>query len=425
MDNKAFSPGDAKITLFDIVSMDGSLRQSMINQVTGFDIYESIMLPLMVCDVLVRDSINLLEKFPIIGEEFIELEVKNPETQNAYFFRFKTVNVSNKVTNPDGKMMTYMIRCMSEEVIENSKKKIQKRFTQSPYSIVADILTDELKTKKKLFVDDTPLRGNETFLVNNISPLQVIDMVRKRTVSTKYSASAFNFFENRNGFNFTTVDKMLLTGKDSIGDKIFFYDSHVNNKLENIYVRNMLAYKQVSLANPVELMQSGGVSNQTQSIDIRTGKIETINFNLKDNLTAFTQIDKGSTSQIKTNSFLTRTTTKPSQVNAALQNFLPKTTKNGESFRENKVGFLQSFVGQIVGNIVQVLVYGDTTITAGNVVKLKFPEISGTTDKKSDSRLSSGNYLVTKVRHTFVILDKVHYKTAMECVKPSYGESDI
>jgi len=423
---QAYNPGEAKITLFDLTSLDGSIRQSIINQVISFDIYESIMLPLMVCDIAVKDSIGLIDQFPIIGEEFVEIEVKNPETQNAYFFKFKTVSVTNKVTNPDGKMMSYIIRCMSEEIIENSKKRIQKRFTGlSPYEMISQIVQNDLKSTKKLFVDDAPIKGNESIFVNNLAPMQAVDMIRRRTVTSKYQSSAYNFFENRDGFNFVTIDKMMITGKQSIGDRIFFYDSHTNSKVENINIRNILAYRQVASANPVDFVQSGAVSNITQSLDIRTGSISTVNFNLKDNLDKFTQADKSGISAKATSVFMNRAGSKVSEIENPLQLFSPKSSKNGDSFREDKLGFLQSYVSQLVGNIVRVLVYGDTTLTAGAVITLKFPDVSGTTDKKDDSRLASGNYLISKIRHTFVNADKTYYKCSMECIKPSFGESDV
>jgi hypothetical protein len=104
---------------------------------------------------------------------------------------------------------------------------------------------------------------------------------------------------------------------------------------------------------------------------------------------------------------------------------IPKSSVNGESFREETAGFLQSFINQLMQNVVRILIYGDAAITVGNVIKIKFPEVKGTTDKKEDSKLSSGNYLVSKVRHSFVMKDKVMYKMSLECLKPSYGESDI
>ena len=52
MSTKTFNAGDVELTQFDIVSLDGSVRQSIISQVISFDIYESVMLPVMYCEIL-------------------------------------------------------------------------------------------------------------------------------------------------------------------------------------------------------------------------------------------------------------------------------------------------------------------------------------------------------------------------------------
>ena len=67
---KTYEAGEIKILKFDIVSHDGELRQSIISQVLAFDVYENIRLPVQYCDVVINDSINILEEFPIIGEDF-------------------------------------------------------------------------------------------------------------------------------------------------------------------------------------------------------------------------------------------------------------------------------------------------------------------------------------------------------------------
>lgn len=425
MSDKTYEPGDVVINLLDLVSLNGSKRVSMIGQVRGFDIYEGIMLPLIACEISIDDPVNLLEGFPIVGEEYVEIEFKNPELLTTTFFKFKVVKVFDKITEPGGKKLKYSLLCMSEEIIENSNKRIQKRYEGlNSYQIVKEILSKDIKTNKKYFVDDSPLRGNESLLVNNLHPLQAIDMVRKRTVSAKYKASGFNFFENRNGFNFVSINKLMISGKDAIGDKVFFYDTGVGNNAKNINVRNMIAYKQITLSNPIDMLQGGGVSNETKSIDIRTGAVESTPFNLIKNLGVFTQTGSRSTSKSKSPEFLNKTQSPDNISQNPVNSFLPKSSKQGDSFRDSNFGFLQSYVTQLVGNMVGVLVHGDAALSAGNVITLKFPEVSGTTDKKADSAYTSGNYLISRIRHMFVVGDRVKYKCAMECIRPSYGESE-
>lgn len=423
--NKTYNAGDVELTQLDIVSLDGKSRQSIVAQVVTMDIYESLMMPLMYCELVINDAINLIEGFPIIGEEYIEIEFKNPELNSSQSFRFKTTAVTNKFTDGQGNKLFYIIKATSVEQLENSVKYIQRRYDiGNPYAMIADIISRDLKSGKILRADDNSARGVDKISISQLAPLQAIDMIRKRTVSKKYKSSSYVFFENRSGFNFTTIEHLIATGKSSIGDKIFFYDSNVNDNVKNLNVKNILAYQQVNYSTIGDMVQEGGMANRNISIDLKTGVLNVVDFNMPQQINKFAQTDPSNVSAVRTNSFMNSYASKPGTANMKTS-FIPKSSINGESFREESAGFLQSYINQLMQNVVRVLIYGDAAITAGNIIKLKFPEVKGTTDKKEDSKLSSGNYLVSKIRHSFVVRDKVSYKMSLECLKPSYGESDV
>lgn len=425
MADKSYSAGDVEIKLFDLVSLDGKIRQSIITQVVSFDVYESIMLPVMYCEIFIKDSINLIEKFPIIGEEFVEIEFKNPELNSVQFFRFKVASVTNKFTDGQGKTLFYMLKCASEEILENSVTYIQKRYEEgNPYTLVADILKTYLKSPKRLNVDAMTARGIDKITISQLTPLQTIDFVRKRAVSKQYKSSSYVFFENRNGFNFTTIEHLISTGKNAIGDKIFFYDSAMLASIGGVEVRNILAYQQLAYNNVADLVRDGALNNRAISINLKTGTTNNIDFDYSKQVGNFAQTDSDNISRVKTSSFLSKYGNKAGQ-STVKNRLIPKTSNNGETFIEESSGFLQSYISQLTQNIVRILIYGDSTVTAGNIITLKLPNVSGATGKSENSKLASGNYLVTKVRHMFVMREKVNYKIALECVKPSYGEADL
>jgi hypothetical protein len=425
MADKTYNAGDVEIKMLDLVSLDGKKRQSMISQVASFDVYESVMLPVMYCELLVKDGINLLEKFPIVGEEYIEIEFKNPELNSVQYFKFKVASVTNKFTDGQGKTQFYVIKCASEEILENSITYIQKRYEEgNPYTLVGDILKTYLKSKKRFNTDTTTARGLDKMTVSQLTPLQAIDYVRKRTISKTYKSSSYVFFENRNGFNFTTLEHLILDGKKKIGDRIFFYDSAITTSSSSVEIRNILAYQQVAYNNMSDLIQDGALNNRSISLDLKTGQTKTVDFSFTKEVGSFAQVDPDNTSKVKTSTFLNKYGNKSGQ-STVKSSLIAKSSNNGETFVEESSGFLRSYISQLTQNIVRVLIYGDSSITAGNVIKLKFPAISGSTGKSEDSKLAGGNYLVTKVRHMFVLREKASYKISLECVKPSYGEIDV
>ena len=71
-----------------------------------------------------------------------------------------------------------------------------------------------------------------------------------------------------------------------------------------------------------------------------------------------------------------------------------------ETLLTEKMASLQAYTQKITQNLVGIHIWGDNLITVGDVIECRFPSATGTTetDHKED-RLSSGKFLVSKVRH--------------------------
>jgi hypothetical protein len=69
--------------------------------------------------------------------------------------------------------------------------------------------------------------------------------------------------------------------------------------------------------------------------------------------------------------------------------------------------------------IAHLTIYGDSTITVGDVITCRIPEMNGLTNKEyaADDPMISGNYLVCKVRHILTFGDNPKYYQALEIVK--------
>jgi hypothetical protein len=82
-----------------------------------------------------------------------------------------------------------------------------------------------------------------------------------------------------------------------------------------------------------------------------------------------------------------------------------------------------TFVQSLTQNIVQIHVYGDTEIRLGDVIKCNFPSATSAENDSGTSRLDSGNYLVTKIRHMVINSDRPQHTMALELVKGNLLES--
>ena len=77
---------------------------------------------------------------------------------------------------------------------------------------VDDVLKRKLGTGKTVEIQAT--KGTFDHLLCNVRPLQAIDLLAERAVAAedKYYSSLFIFFENKDGYHFETIEKLLEAG---------------------------------------------------------------------------------------------------------------------------------------------------------------------------------------------------------------------
>jgi hypothetical protein len=76
--------------------------------------------------------------------------------------------------------------------------------------------------------------------------------------------------------------------------------------------------------------------------------------------------------------------------------------------------------------VAQMTVYGDSTVTCGDVIAAKIPEYNSLTLGEERpyvdaSSTAAGNYLVTKCRHILTFSEGAEYLQALEIVKDGYA----
>jgi hypothetical protein len=412
-------PGD--IDLIDVVLMseDQQRAYSLISQAVTLDIYESIMSPVMWCEVTIADSMGLLQSFPILGEEYIKIVFQTPGWKGAPAEYLMRVNaVTNKQATQNNKRITYTLQCCSSEMMTNVQRTVTLRETDTTANIIEKILKDELRTNKQIYIERTA--GIEEILLTRVSPFSAIDFLRQRSVSPTYEASAFSFYENRKGYWFASIEKLFDYGKKQVEsgnhDKIFFYDTSRKDSIEDMTMRNILAYNQMQFGDSLTQVQSGALNNQVQNFDLITGDIQRVTYT--DNLGADRLQSTSDTSAGGHTTSFTRSHGKTT----------PKTrliTTRSDRPETNIVDRLtrtSAFAQKIAQNITQIHIYGDSDIQVGDIIECRFPSGVDTDNDSGLSRLDSGSYLVAKVRHMILSGDRPQYTQALELIKTDLQE---
>lgn len=204
--------GDVSIEKCDIFT-SGGLKQNVAPQVIGISIHEDLFSPFITGSLTVKESFDLVNLFPFVGEEMIEISITTPtleETKNikGIFYIYK---MTDRVLLGD-KLVVYVLHFISVEAVIDLNKKISKVYSGKPEDIVSSLVTDNfngLQSKKQIFVE--PTSNDIKFISNFWSPAKCINYVTSGAVN-KNNVPNYVFFENRYGFYFVSLDSLYANG---------------------------------------------------------------------------------------------------------------------------------------------------------------------------------------------------------------------
>jgi hypothetical protein len=413
MSSQTIQPGDVEIR--EITLSNSSRTISIMNQVIGYSLYESIMNPVVTAEFQVYDPLNILQEFPIIGEETITVSFATPGYDDPLTYTLAVNAVTNQMVQDFNKAKSYVLRCASQEILLNAATNINKRYSTDAGTIVSTIIKNSLSSKKNINIEKP--KGIQDVLLARIRPFQAIDMVRRRTVSAKYDSASYCFFENQRGFNFTTIENLMDNGKTRIGDKVFFFSASGGMTLETISFRNLLGFKNVSMVNNNQKIALGGLKNISRKFDIFTGETtEFLYTNLQDQQKFKFATD--TPAGLNTSQFESLYGTQ-----STAQLLVPHDSDRPETYTADYAGKRQAFCAKIAQNLFQAHAYGDTGMSAGDVVTINLPSMVGTTQQQEEARLTEGNYLVSRLRHMVTNsagAARRKHTMSMECIKGTF-----
>ena len=421
MTRSFYEPGDIRIIKVELTKPGKPYSVDVKAQLIYASIFEDIEEPSMMLEMIMQDSLNLVQDFPIVGEEIINISFITPGRERITKLSFYVFSVEGTSVAPSGKASVYTIKAVSQFHYFNVFNQINKSYNTAISDMVKDIIgqasTNIENGKIKASVEQT--KGIVPITIPRMQPFAAIDMLRQKAVSQEFpSGGAFVFFENQYGVQFKSIESFFKEGKESINSKIFTYAPNTNSdkKTKQFAFRNIINYTHLGKFDTVYKMQEGLLSTEVRSFDILTKTMSRERYNLSDSSRLFESIEKKSKLP-NTNEFISKNeSTVPKQF------FVAKDTSRGDDYIHSTIGIKNAFSLLLNQNVIRILVNGDNYLAAGDLIEIELPEVSGTTERKTKDRHNSGNYLVTKLRHNITMEEdgKPKHTISMDCAKVGY-----
>jgi len=384
------------------------------------NIYESVLEPCVRAEFEFYDAKGANDKLIFTNKKIvIDFTTNEDNPKSAIRYEFYVIGKPVEVKSQDDKASVFKVECVTYEAwkstdIENAPLSEKKLAAENAVKAYLNIIGSQ----KPLFAEKT--RGLHAFNFTLKKPFECIDEIRlEYAMSQEFKGHAFYFFENKHGFVFKSMEMLIKEGKENIGDKCFFQSTLTNLDVTGAKWRNILTTKLIQKGNEGVAKILGAGANSVKQYNKVTGQTE--DFEADPRNLEFETLNKGSASTtLKAQHEKSRDGNKGKVKEIKFD----PTISNIE--RAEKFNHLPYYMAHFLTVIIQITIYGDSTITVGDVIKCQFPEASGLTKGEKnpineDSAMTTGNYMVTKCRHMLTFNEKAEYAQGLELVKDGIG----
>jgi hypothetical protein len=383
--------------------------------------------------VSVADGVGLLEKLPLRGEERLFIEVEDI-LKNKKIFDLLVYKIENVVTKEANDIIFYDMGFVSYMRWNAGTRKIIRSFNQSIRTTAEQIFKDYYTPFTKEFKTEST-SGDFYCVIPNYSPPQALKFLANRAYSQTSPSCTFRFFENSEAFYFVPDEWLIAEAVSTNNIKEFTYTpysnpmgiSSSNNRITfdlEAQLRNLIELKNTDRINTVADLLSGAYKNNPIVVDFVNKTVTNNRYSYEDSKTEFASLNFGNKNIEDTHgdNFINRVFTDENERRYLVfkdyqsAGDLP-TTIRSDQYLPEIVSRRTTYRYMLYRNKIYVKAHGRLDLKAGDVVKLKIPEITPG-ENKTDSKLA-GNYLVHDCTHTF---DKEVYEVSMMLTKFDWRE---
>jgi len=451
-----FIPGrlsDLKVVL---KNADGSRSATITSMIRQISITEDIFKNTLYGSVAIRDATELLgglpDNFPIIGEEFLEIDYEVdwlPSAVRSPGLRFAVYKISNIQYANNNTKKEYILHFCSEEHIIDATYVVMKAYSGQHSDNIKNLLQDYLQIDKK----DTPFKGKrikpldkleptrglQNICIPRLPPLQAAQLIARRSISdtTEFNSGTYLFFENFKGFNFCCIEYLIKQGiqKAKAGGAlnpesdfryVFENPTVDKDKAQPREKQTILRMTHKSFFDTIEKLKNGMFESDVLVYDYVDHKTIPTRYRFLDNddktnsKSLVLGGQDGTSYPENSITFMKSvTSTDDKDIKYSRFFFIPKDTSatNQDTFLDIIYPSRASYFTRLAQNMMTLDVYGNPNINAGDVIFIQVPE-GNPNDPSMLNRFTSGFYLICTINH---ILTQTTYQCKWDVYKNAFS----
>ena len=423
-------------------------------------LYEGIYENSLYGEIQIVNTIALTQSGPFVGQEYLKLVVSTPTLQDSTHklkFDKNVFHVTKVGQTEENGAEVLTLEFYSTESIHNQRTLLSRSFRGEYHKIVEDILRNDLKSRKRLYIE----KANDTkeHISDNVHPFQLIQQFTTQATAQKHGLSSFVFFENLRGYHFRSLQSLYAEGS-----RFKFNESDANttpgdpgdprvtgqkpNAIMTLELEKILGIKILDQTDVATAFGSGALSSRLITHDIVQKKFNVNTYNYLDDtslqehgLEKYATRNAGFGKAIKDAPLYNKSTV--DDAGNRISDFIPiqylapvTTVKNKNEVYKNsqyevyngnkgETEFIfdpvraettlqkrrSLFANLETGIPIELWVNGNTTIGAGDIISVNIKKKSDDKDPTHD--FIRNDFLVKSIKHMFAFEDGMPIKHHM------------
>ena len=387
-------PGGYILKKCSLSNHDGSKTVSIGDMINTIEIEEDISKVCIQGFITITDAVNIIDNFPIIGEEILTLEVED-FYEEVVTYQFHVYAIDTLATNNTGTMQVYVLRIYSKDFIKSESVEISLAYRGKINESVKAIYDEHFISNKAIEIEET--LGEQTFVVPNLTPIETILMMASKSFSDVYKSSNFVFFERKDKYFFGTHEKLFEDGQDT--ERKYFYSS-VNSDIEDRaeQMNKIQAFSLNKRMNLLEEMRSGAAISRVIKLDLATKSYENLDYKHYERVKDYKHTDS---------------ITKDYHSEAFNQDFFGEDNITNDylvfqdSTRQDQQSY-QDIVSQRLSTsyylnsiAMYIKIYGANNINVGDLIRFELQDLSSANDYAKNHATLSGLYMVSTIKSVY------------------------
>ena len=422
---------------------------SIVRSAMSLSIFEDILSHFLIGEITIVDGINLIDKYPIVGREFVTITFRTTLYSETKDVTMRIVGQKTRAKPENGVSDIITFRLVSEAAYVDSITQVSEALEGTNSELVTDLIDRfyPSKAEEPLVSDTGSTKYKYVFPFQR--PSQMIDqMITNSSPSDSQSPdenSGYVFFESLTKYNFTPVNFLIEQDPKAIFSNIKILRTP---KTENPNDPRL----EFDDRSAVMLQRINGISSMDRLNQIKVGAFSNVNYfhdltskewgkeEYKHSQDSDSYVDFDGPKNLNENTKLPQRKDivyKDENLNdnPSVIHFFPQHTNvQGPDFKKNSTDFdlkrhrvsNMSILGELQ---YQIETTGSSNITVGDTLFLRLLKNVPNTEMKNQGEFDeekSGVYLIKSIQHFFSLGDRQSqtYKTAMRVIR-NYRVNEI